>query len=177
MAPVILLPNEGARIRSTCVMLGLRAFQSFRSIPRSLSIFSRGWIPHFTSIINWALRYGLALLLKPHRLAEPWLALVDTTFTFGSQILFAVLSTPLVALKDRGSALTLEDVHCIGLEVTDTLTREKIAEILNKVFSKTGIPVAIIEDWSSEIHAGAKLWNGKLKDQNVELIRDVGHAA
>ena len=57
-------------MRALCVSLVLHAVVSFRSVPRILELFRTrarfgiGWVPHFTSVINWTLRVGLGLLLR-----------------------------------------------------------------------------------------------------------------
>ncbi len=56
--------------RVLCILLTLNAVVSYRSVPRILELFksktnySVGWVPHFTSVINWSLRLGLGLLTQ-----------------------------------------------------------------------------------------------------------------
>jgi hypothetical protein len=64
-------------------MLVIAGALSFRSIPRALQILlETKWIspcqvPHFTSVINWTLRSGIAIYNKVTILNEPWFAIMD----------------------------------------------------------------------------------------------------
>ena len=70
-------------MRNLCILLVLKAVVSYRSIPRILDLFNvytplaLGWIPHFTSVINWTLRLGLGLLKQVKPIDQPWLAIID----------------------------------------------------------------------------------------------------
>ncbi|MCX7108580.1 MAG: hypothetical protein NTX45_00335, partial [Proteobacteria bacterium] len=59
--------GQPAEVRALCVSLVVQAVVSYRSVPRILELFGAamppgpGWVPHFTSVINWTLRLGLGL--------------------------------------------------------------------------------------------------------------------
>ena len=117
-----------------CVVLAVCAVLSFRSIPRALAFLPKcDWIPHFTSIINWVLRYGLAQLQAIQPVSNPWIAIVDMSMNQGIQKILLVLRVPLSALSNRGSALTLEDVQCLGIEVSQGWNGKKVAVILRNI--------------------------------------------
>ena len=54
------------QIRCFCVLLVLQAVVSYRSVPAILHLFQchtvngLAWKPHFTSVIHWVLRLGMA---------------------------------------------------------------------------------------------------------------------
>lgn len=64
--PSVVIEPKAQQVRTLCIMLVLQAVVSYRSVPRILNLFNtrtgltNGWIPHFTSVINWTLRLGLA---------------------------------------------------------------------------------------------------------------------
>ena len=100
------------RIRILCVMLALVAVLSFRSVPRALAQFQPFAAlpmptPHFTSVINWTLRVGLARLRSVAPIAEPWIALLDLSIDVGIQKVLVILRVPLSTLERTGTALTL----------------------------------------------------------------------
>ena len=134
--PANIIPiNEAAQVRTQCVLLAVVAVVSFRSIPRILSILRPDqWKPHFTSTINWTLRFGLSLLRGVERVDTPWVAIVDETIDVAVQKALVVLRVPLSALATRGSAITLEDAQCIGISVADTWNGETVSAYLQHPF-------------------------------------------
>jgi len=83
--------------RSLCVLLVLNGVVSYRSIPRILTVFNehtshhQKWIPHFTSVINWTLRFGLGLLQQVHPISAPWIAIIDHSIDVGTKKALVVL--------------------------------------------------------------------------------------
>lgn len=80
------------------------------------------WIPNFTTVINWTLRFALALMKSTGIIEEPWIAIVDTSIDIACKKVLVVLRIPLSALQNRGSAITLADAECIGISVSETWT-------------------------------------------------------
>jgi hypothetical protein len=58
-------------------------------------------VPHFTSVINWTMRLGLALLQGVGPIDEPWIALVDMSIDLAVKKVMVVLRVPLSALAKR----------------------------------------------------------------------------
>jgi hypothetical protein len=170
---------DAKQIRSICVLLAVYAFQSFRSIPRSLVVLSNvKWVPHFASVINWTLEYGLGLLQSIKPIDEPWIAIIDMSINKGIQKVMVVLRVRLEALEQRISALTLEDAECIGLAVSSGWNGKKIADALESIFLKAGYPIAIIKDQGTELDAGTYQWRVKVnRVSEIQVIDDVGHVA
>ena len=176
LAPLVPI-QRADEIRIQCVFLVLFATVSFRSIPRILSVLQPElWVPHFTSVINWSLRFGLALLQSAGAVEAPWVAIIDASIDVSVQKVLVILRVPLSALAARGSAITLKDAECIGISIADNWNGELVCAFLKDVFAKTGTPVAIIQDGGSDLNKGVKLLN-KSWETSIPVIEDVGHFA
>ena len=163
-----------------CILLTLNAVVSYRSVPRILELFksktnySVGWVPHFTSVINWSLRLGLGLLTQIQTIVKPWVAIIDHSIDIGTKKALVVLRVEVDALSKRGSAIRLEDCECIGLTVSDKVTGDTICLELEDIFSRAGKPVAIIKDRDATLNKGVRLWSDQ-QENPVPTIDDIGH--
>ena len=161
-------------------MLVLKAIVSYRSVPRILGLFNvstqltLGWIPHFTSVINWTLRLGLGLLKQVKPINQPWLAIIDHSIDIGTKKALVVLRIPIDTLSRKGKAIQLKDCECIGLIISETVNGKTISLQLEKIFDKTGVPAAIIKDCDATLQKGVSLWADKLSII-VPVIEDIGH--
>jgi hypothetical protein len=137
---------------------------SFRSVPRILELFRTrarlgiGWVPHFTSVINWTLRVGLGLLEQVELVDTPWLAIIDHSIDIGTKKALVVLRVPLDALSRRGTAIQLEDCQCVGLRIAETVNGETVARHLQEIFMRSGTPAAITKDCDATLQKGVRLW-------------------
>jgi len=90
VTPIVDL-SQAQQVRILCVVLVLQAVVSYRSVPRLLNLFNPktpltlGWIPHFTSVINWTLRLGLGMLKQVTPICKPWLAIIDHSIDIGTK--------------------------------------------------------------------------------------------
>ena len=167
-------------MRTLCVLLVLQAVVSFRSVPRILELFRTqaqlgiGWVPHFTSVINWTLRVGLGLLKQVAPIDVPWVAIIDHSIDVGTKKALVALRVPLAALSQRGAAIQLADCECVGLTVAETVTGEIVAGHLETIFQLSGVPSAIIKDCDATLNKGVRLWmdNAQLA---VPVIEDISH--
>ncbi len=74
----------------------------FRAVPKILNILSRsGRIPHFTSVLNWTLRVGLALLKRAVKVVYPWIAIIDYSLAIGRNKVLVVLRVPLTLAEGK----------------------------------------------------------------------------
>lgn len=172
--------HDAAAIRVLCVMMVIHAVISFRAVPRCLEIVqpSASWIPHFTSVINWTFRVGLALLQSIAPEAEPWIAVIDMSIDIAIKKVFVVLRVPITALALRGSALTLEDCEVVGLKVSESWKGEDVCEVLEEVFKKSGQPAAILKDGGKDLKRGVELYRETVEGASgIHIIEDVGHVA
>ena len=155
---------------------------AFRAAPRILELLCDvgylrlGWVPHFSSVINWTLRLGLAALKQVKPVTEPWLAIVDTSIDIGVKKVLVVLRVSVAALAQRGSAVCLADCECIGLVVSEHSDGETVAEDLQTIFAQAGAPVAIIKDGGTDLAKGVRLWREREGQKRVWVIDDIGHA-
>ncbi len=66
--------REASETRALCVLIIVSTMIPFRAVPKILNILSGSdWIPHFTSVLNWTLRVGLALLKRVGKVVYPWI--------------------------------------------------------------------------------------------------------
>ncbi len=167
--------------RLLCVLLVLQAVVSFRAVPRILQLFDHqgyvklGWIPHFTSVINWTLRLGLASLSGIKTQPGRWLAILDHSMALGVKKVLVVLRVSVHALADRGAAIRLADCECIGVELTEHTDGETVYQSLKTIFECAGEPVAIIKDGGHELAKGVRLWREREGKKRVWVIEDIGH--
>ena len=168
--------------RTLCVLILMQGIVPFRSVPRVLKIF-QPWlqypikIPHFTSVIHWTLRAGVALITQVAPIAEPWVALIDCSIDIGTRKALVVLRVPVRALHKKGSALGLEDCECVGLEISPTWNGPRVHEALERICSTAGIPTAILKDGGSDLKKGVELFCQQHPGNPIQILEDVGHSA
>ncbi|WP_219340011.1 hypothetical protein [Spartinivicinus marinus] len=159
----------------------LRAFVSFRSVPRILSVLNAqratpyGWIPHFTSVINWTLRIGLACLNQVTESKEPWVAIMDHSIVIGVKKVLVVLRVPIKVFAKKGQALTLSDCECIGLKVSEKTDADTITQQLVSIFELAGSPAVIVKDQAGNLSKGVSQWKQISGVKSVTTIDDIGH--
>jgi hypothetical protein len=179
IAPAIDI-KEAQQIRSLCIFLVLKCVVSYRSIPRILALFNSqtpltlGWIPHFTSVINWTLRLGLGMLQQVKPIDQPWLAILDHSIDIGTKKAFVVLRVTMDALIKKGKAIQLEDCECIGLKISETVNGKSISLELVEIFGQAGRPTAIIKDCDYTLDKGVRLYTEK-QTVSIPVIEDIGH--
>lgn len=123
------------------------------------------------------LTFGLALLNEVKNSTERWIAIIDASFGQGSKKLLVVLAVSVSALMRRNSAITLEDVQCLSVKLIEGLNGEKVYGALHRIFSKSGVPIAVIADGGKDLSRGVKYWRKRDKYPDLEIINDVGHFA
>jgi hypothetical protein len=173
--------GQAAEVRALCVSLVVRAVVSYRSVPRILELFDAsmplglGWVPHFTSVINWTLRLGLGLLNQVGAIDAPWLAIIDHSIDIGTKKALVVLRVKLDALLKRGGAVRLEDCECIGLTIREKVNGEIVAADLEAIFRRAGTPQGIVKDCDATLQKGVRLWSER-QGEAVHVIDDIGHS-
>lgn len=152
--------------RTVCLWLVMQAVISFRTVPRVLGVVDAGgsgwpsWVLHFSSVINWTLRLGLALLDHVKPMDKPWLAIIDHSLAVGIQKVLVVLRVPMDALAHRGAAVTLEDCECLGVRVSERTDGETVAKALTEIFATAGAPVAVSKDGGGDLSKGGSAVEG-----------------
>jgi len=168
--------------RTSCVMLAIEGTVSFRAVPRIWDVLQRlGWvqiqIPHFTSVIHWTLRAGMAIFNAVGRMNEPWLAIIDCSIDVGTRKALVVLRVPLSALHQKQGAIGLQNCECIGLKIATRWNGQLIKDALVDIFGKAGMPRGIIKDGGTDLKKGVRLYQEGKDTKQVTLIDDVGHVA
>ena len=173
--------SEAVQVRLLCLLLVLQAMVSFRAVPRILGLYRRegyvdlGWVPHFTSVINWTLRYGLSRLNQVKPQAKPWLAIIDHSINVGVKKVLVVLRVDVEALEVRGSAIRREDCECVGLQISEQTDGETVYEQLKAIFARSGEPKAILKDGDTGLGKGVRLWREREGKKRVWVVDDIGH--
>jgi len=160
--PIQIIP--WIQLRTVCVMMVIRGIVCFRAVPRILRIspllgsMQIQVVPHFTSVIHWSLRAGLALFEQVSILCEPWLAIIDCSIDVGTRKALVVLRVPLSALSRKQGAIGLEDCQCIGLKISSQWNGEQVKNALMETFAQAGMPRAIIKDGGTDLNKGVRLY-------------------
>jgi len=172
----VITQSHNGSIQSECVELFLKTRISFRGIGKvvkHLNPFDH--IPHFTSVINWVLRFGLSLLQQAQPISAPWIAMIDHSIDIGSKKVLVVLRVK-VDVFESTDCLQLTDCECLGLHIQQTINGHQIAIALMAIFEKTGYPQVILQDGDSSLNCGVKrLLESRQLD--IPIVHDISHAA
>ncbi len=166
--------------RALCIFLVIQGVISYRSTSRVLALFNAatgltgGWVPHFTSVINWTLRLGLGLLKQVKPVKQSWLAIIDHSIDIGTKKALVVLRVLADILSQKDGAVQLQDCECIGLRVSETVNGDSIALELDDIFKQAGSPAAVIKDCDRTLNKGVTLWRKK-QDIDIPVIEDISH--
>ena len=150
-------------------------------MPRILELFRQrngyqiGWIPHFTSVLNWSLRLGLGLLKQVQPITQPWLCIIDHSIDIDTKKALVVLRVKLATLAEKGSAIQRQDCECIGLKIAEKVTGETLLLELTAIFTQVGQPSAILKDSDATLNKGVRLWSAT-QIVVVPTIDDIGHS-
>lgn len=174
--------NAFANLRTLCVMMVIVGIVSFRSVPRILNLLGSSSIaasdsPHFTSVINWVLRAGVAVFDKVSGIVEPWLAIIDCSIDVGTRKALVVLRVRLAALAEKQGAIGLADCECIGIKISTRWNGPLVKDALSDIFGKAGMPRAILKDRGTDIGKGVQLFRETQGAKKIAVIDDVGHIA
>ena len=168
--------------RVLCILILIRGIISFRSVPRILKVFQPLLpdpikIPHFTSVIHWTLRAGVALYNQVAPLPEPWVALIDCSIDIGTRKALVILRVPLRTLHKKASALGLQECECVGLEISPNWNGKSVSEALERIFTRAGVPAAILKDGGADLKKGVELYSQSHPETPLQILDDVGHVA
>jgi hypothetical protein len=179
--PIPIIP--WIHLRTLCVMTVISGIVSFRAVPRLLGVFQLfssiqiQVVPHFTSVIHWSLRAGLALFNQVVIVQESWVAIIDCSIDVGTRKALVVLRVPLSALSGKLTAIGLEDCQCIGVKIASVGDGEQVKNALTEIFAQSGMPRAILKDGGTDLNKGVRLYRETEGAQKVWGIDDVGHTA
>ncbi len=160
----------------------------FRAVSRVLSLLA--WAlgikkaPCPQTIINWVMRLaivriesarmlkGLPLSQAPFTNGLIWM--LDISIGLGTGKMVAVLACDAHHHQLAPGALSLEQVHCIGVCVADAWTGDTIAKVLGRLIAVMGRPAAYLKDRGGDLQKAVAL----LGDQGLSspCIDDISHA-
>jgi hypothetical protein len=187
--------RHGVALRSKVdvVHLALQLFLvariGFRAVSRVLTLLALALgikkAPCPQAIINWVIRLtlvridsarplrGLPLSQAPFTNGLIWM--LDISIGLGTGKLLAVLAFDAHHHQLVPGALSLPQVHCLGVCVAPTWTGAAIAEVLKRLIAPLGRPAAYLKDGGSELQKAVAL----LEEQGLgsPCIDDLSHAA
>lgn len=118
--------------------------------------------PNFNTIRQWSLRLGLYELNRRKEYRKDWIFILDITIELGVAKCLVILGVPQEKLTEiiekEARGLHHEDVEVLALEVLEKSSGQLIAEKLNNLAERVGIPVQVLSDWGSDIKKGIDLF-------------------
>jgi hypothetical protein len=137
----------------------------------------QGWIPHFSSTINWVCRTGLAALRYEKSPRESWIAIIDMTLDIAFKKALVVLRLPLSIYMSRPGAVSLKDVSCAGIIVRESWKSEDVELALQGLLADEPDLKAILKDGGYDLAKGVRLWKESAERKDVLVIDDISHVA
>ena len=168
------------RVLCVCIVIG--GIVSFRAVPRILEVwraFGGGQIaiPHFTSVIHWSVRAGIAIFNQVGLIEAPWIAIIDCSIDVGIRKALVCLRVSLSALQSKQGAIGLRDCECIGIKISTQWNGPLVKDALVEIFNKVGKPVAILKDGGTDLNKGVELYREAETAKQIWVLEDVGHLA
>ncbi len=163
------------------IQLGLQVLllssSSLRGTAQILALVS-AWLPltdvHFTTLRQWAYRFGLWVLQQPLERRSDWILVIDHTVESGPQsgLVILAISQPALAAKDY--RVDHRDMHVIDLAPMTHATGEQVHQRLEAVAQEIGVPLQIVADHGSDVKKGIELFQAAHPE--TIYTYDVSHA-
>jgi hypothetical protein len=115
---------------------------------------------------------GAARHLVPFTNGLIWM--IDTSITLGTGKLLSVLALDAHHSQLAGGAPGFHHVHCVAVAVSPSWSGEGLADLLERVISVVGRPVAYLKDGGSELKRAVDLLSERGRGSPV--IDDLSHA-
>jgi hypothetical protein len=173
LAPVV--------VQVLAIQLILEAHVSFRSVPRILALLAARFglilsIPHYTTIIEWTLRIGLAALQSATAVPWPWIGILDFSIQCGKERVLVVLRLPLSFFGTNKRAPTFADCQTIAVRVRSDWNADTLREELEGLIALCGQPTYWLSDGGGDIAAALRnLPRHPDAPRKPYRVRDVGH--
>lgn len=166
------------RIIDTAIRLVTKAGSALRAVPKIFDIFSapddpQTIIPSASGVRSWLLRLGLFALREPLPVASDWLFLIDHSVQIGTVKACVIVGVRQSRLPYPQRALRLEDLSLLALIPVETSTGEIVAEQLEQVARRVGIPRGITSDHGSDVKKGGELFATRHPETTV--LYDIAH--
>lgn len=132
------------------------------------------YVPDWTTVRSWLLRFGLAQLRLPVEQADDWIWMVDCSVQIGVQKVLVIVGVR-ANLVQWNRSLRYEDLTLISMQVLNQAKKEDILQCLKRACSDRPMPTAILSDHGADILAGVRL----LQESHSEIrgLYDVKHKA
>lgn len=142
----------------------LSARTGFRAASRVVGsvagMFGLNWeIPHPTTCRAWLQRIGLFQLLRPKKMTNDFIWIVDHTVQIGQEKCLVILGICLRDMPALGTALSLSDLQLLNLLPVIHSDMQVVFEQLESTAKITGVPRAILGDHGGDLHGGVKLFS------------------
>ncbi len=149
------------------LQLFLEARIGFRAVSRVLTLLASALgikkAPCPQTIINWVMRLSIVridsarslrgLPLSPALFSNGLIWMIDISIGLGTGKILAVLAVDAHHHQRAAGALSLSQVHCIGVSVAPSWTGAAIAEVLKRLITVMGRPAAYLKDGGSELQS------------------------
>ena len=134
-----------------------------RAVPRVLCIVwgnagPNASLPEASTVRWWLQRLGLFALREPLEQAEDWVWIIDHSIQLGDTKVCVVLGLRLSQLPPPRQALRHEDMQALAVLPVQHSTGEVVAEQLEEVARRTGIPRQIVSDRGGDVKKGSELF-------------------
>ena len=168
----------GPKMISLCIRLARRI--GLRATPCCLTILFehlgvRESIPDWTTIRQWMLRAGVALLEEPLERADDWILFVDHSNQIGQEKLLVIEGLRESQLPPPGHALTHEHLRVLTVQLGVSWKTEDMARVYEALAAKIGNPRALVIDGASELRDAAKVF--QKGDSKTIILGDFKHFA
>lgn len=87
-------------------------------------------IPQPTSVVNWEARARLGRFLSVRKMRAPWVAIIDSSISYGKAKMLVVILVPLAHFAQGNGAAGLADTECVSLAVRESWTGEGVKDQL-----------------------------------------------
>src|SRR5919106_5009410 len=184
-----LVPVPKVDVVHVALQLFLVARIGFRAVSRVLTLLALALgikkAPCPQTVINWVMRLsivridsarhlrGLPLSQAPFGNGMIWM--IDLSMGLGTGKILAVLACDAYHHQHNRGALSLAQVHCIGVSVATSWTGEAIVAGLKSLIAVMGRPAAYLKDRGSELYKAVDLL--ALEGLASACIDDISHAA
>ena len=176
-----IIPMQKAEVRLLCVFMFCWGKIPCNALVRLLELFKGrkilllDWVPDASSVVNWVARAGLGYLdaLKPS--TDQWVAIIDTSISYGKDKMLVCLRVPLEHFLVHKCAVSLEHIECVGLVIKSSWNGQEICSALHTIFTKVGAPLFIVKDQGADLKAGVRLLKNMMP--GIRSVRDIGHVA
>jgi hypothetical protein len=132
-------------------------------------------IPHFSTIRQWFIRFGVWRVERMQPKATDWICIGDITIDLGTMKCLTLLGIRKCALDQKKNyRLTHADVEIIGLFPTRSSTGEFVYNAFKESSQRLGsVFKTIVLDQGSDIGKGARLYIAE--NPNTKIIHDISH--